>query len=359
MLGASGPLLLSCLLASPPSYASGNGLESDLTNVVDLWAPPKTVTEASILLLERDSLGTPLRLRLSRDKQGSLIAARVPYDLDALRAISPSINVVTEEASEAEIENLVERGIIAPSSQSSSCPVVSSFSIIGDAQGRAIGGVDVHQTQKPTGAETQWVTFDFYTRNYRGSRSHMPIVLRHEDLLHGWGAFIGDNQASAMGCGPDSGFNSQIEGWMVYTPDEVEFPNFDPEDSSTFPPPGDRWQSKTYKSSCGSELVDGWIPVVPGVGLPRYRMAVQAASSKWAAYQIQEWIPGQGWEIVTAWTDMDTSAPELIDQQLKDWPFPPPNYNLNAQGIFVGATDSVTGVPNWEIRISNFQCGWF
>ena len=85
------------------------------------------------------------------------------------------------------------------------------FSITGSSNGAIpIGFAKVVNTSRPVGATTQWIVFDFWTRRYRGRGSHMPIHLFHDEILHGWGSFIGDNHgsyrwdSSYAGCGASS-----------------------------------------------------------------------------------------------------------------------------------------------------------
>ena len=349
-------LLLSALLCFyVTAEAEDRGLSLNVPEGVDLWAPPQPVSAKAVIFIEVDPERGPVRMALEPTANGQLTVGKEEIDAETLAVLEREYEVVTNESSPQFVAELLNRGQL--SSATGNCPLPASLAIAGNANGEAIGGFDIHFSNRPVGKNTQWIAFDFYTKSYRGSRSHMPIALRHEDLLHGWGGFIGDNRFSPQGCGGNSRFNSQIEGWVQVTPDPLEYPNFNPDDPTTYPPPGPHWQSLTYSSSCGAELRDGWIPIAPGAGLPRYRMIMHAASSHWVGYQIQEWDTTSGWSIVTSWTDLDTDLPDPITGD--NWHSPPPPYNNGAEGIFIGATDSLSQVPFWSIRLSNIQCGWF
>jgi hypothetical protein len=214
----------------------------------------------------------------------------------------------------------------------SSCPLPSSFTIAGDANGEPVSEQVFPSTNRPPGANTQWIVFDFFTYSYRGSNAHMPVVLRFKDVIHGWGAFFGENSGSSQGCGASSEFNTQIQGWVQQPP----FPGWNP-DVDPPPPPGPTWQSLAYKGSCGTELYDGpaWDPVTSWT--PRYRMTIHSASSHWAAYQVQEWFAYTGWSVVTPWTALDTDQPDLPppDGTGANWLYPPPPYDQSSTGIFI------------------------
>jgi hypothetical protein len=321
-----------------PDVEPGDHLPRIIPDELDWFGPPEPVDDKKVLYLEIGERGETLRLRLNRTarQQWEIYSEQVPKkELDELEQ---QYLIVTERSDRATIDDLVGRSPIT-SSSSSSCPLPSAFSIVGDSSGNAIGGVDFHGTGRPPGTNTQWLSFDFYTTNYSGSNSHAPLVLRHEDTLHGWGAFLGDNSGSPDGC-TGNPHTTQIEGWVVYGTSGV---------------PGPLWQSNTFPNSCGNQLVDGRVTILPGVGLPRYRMVIHAASSKWAAYEVMEYDRFSGWITHTPWTSLNTAS----QGSGTGWPFPPPPYNLNAEGIFVGATDSLSGVPNWQINFSNVNCGWF
>jgi hypothetical protein len=219
----------------------------------------------------------------------------------------------------------------------SSCPLPSNFSIVANEDGEAVGFAKVADTNRPPEATTQWIVFDFFTRGYRLAGSHMPIALFHEDTMHGWGSFIGDNHASPAGCGASSRFNSQIEGWIQYgTPPQ---------------PPSSTWQSYTFSSSCGNVMYDGPVMIVPGyLHVPRYRMEMHSSTGHWVAYRIWEWkLSLYDWEVLTEWTALDVDT--------GNWAFPPPIFNNAAEGIFIIATDG-NPIP-WQIHIYSTQCGWF
>lgn len=166
----------------------------------------------------------------------------------------------------------------------------------------------------------------------------MPVALFHEDTLHGWGAFIGDNSGDLVyGCGNPAKFNSQIEGWVQY--------------GSPPQPISPTWQNTVFPSSYGNEMYDGPVMVVPGfLHLPRYRMEMQASTGHWVSYRILEYkLSPNRWKTLTDWTTLD------VDTGI--WDDPPHTFNNSAEGIFIFSTDG-NPLP-WEIRISNTQCGWF
>jgi hypothetical protein len=144
---------------------------------------------------------------------------------------------------------------------------------------------------------------------------------------------IQDGQA----CLPLSGHTSQIQGWI-----------------QTALPAGPTWQSKAFigANSCGVDLYDGKVAFLPGISYPRYRMEMQTNDQFWVSYRIFEFSTSPwGWTDITGWkTTKVTSG---------SWPYTPLLFDNTAEGIFFGATDSVTGVPNWSVNVSNAQCGWF
>jgi hypothetical protein len=197
----------------------------------------------------------------------------------------------------------------------------------------------VYTTSRPVGATTQWLVFDFYTVNYRNAGSHMFMPLFWDDVLHGWGAFIGDNHESPAGCGSSSRFNSQIEGWIQTDP--------------TPPWPSADWQSSVFNgpTSCGAEMYDGTIPLgYPPGSIPKYRFEMQASTGHWVAYRILYRIPGSPtWHTLTDW--------KAIDVDTGSWAVPPPlNWLTGTEGIYMNA---LTGSGSWSINLSEVDCGWF
>lgn len=330
------PLLAADL--TPNDIVNRLGFLANLPPGEEFEAPPEPVYKMPPVYLDVDSKGNIYRLKAVRDDSGNYTFSDELMTQSALNEISAERDLVLQNFENIDLP--IESGGQASSAASTStCPLPSNFSIVGDSNGAASGLTKVADTYRPPGVTTQWIVFDFATINYRDNGSHMPITLFHEDILHGWGSFIGDNHLSSVGCGSSALFNSQIEGWILLDPGE------DPDE------PTDVWQSEVFNgsNSCGNEMYDGWVRV-PNWSLPRYRMEMQASTGHWVAYRIMELNATTfTWELLTDW--------KVLDVDTGIWPVPPPVFNSAAQGIWIFATEASTGP--WEINIVNTQCGWF
>ena len=314
---------------------------------------PGQILEDPPIYLDVDDKGRAYGQYLERDKAGNLSSKteRVyPKRLRELR--DQGRNVVLQNMSEISLPGEFS-GDLAAAASTSFCPLPSSFSILGSSDNMPTGFAKVANTNRPAGVTTQWIVFDFWTSNYRNRGSHMPIHLFHDEIVHGWGSFIGDNHESPKKCNSTAFFNSQIQGWVQLPPQ---------------PPPGvlrNDWQSVTYNgsSSCGNEMFDGVVMIIPelNVFVPKYRLEMQASTGHWVAYRIFEYKhpPGtvlvlpENWEVLTDWRVLD------VDADLSAWSEGSPPWLSGTEGILIQATKTSSGSPNWSINISNTQCGWF
>lgn len=322
---------------------------------IDLMAPPSPVAQRPTVFIKTNKDGANVRQILTRTADDVLVRITKDISDDELSALAKDYAIVNENEVTDLARELADLDIGSQSNSSGACPLPTEFSIVGDSTGEPVGELMFPHSNRPAGAETQWLLFDFYTYKYRLAGSHVPIVLRFKDVVHGWGALIGDNHNSPQGCDdPNSRFNSEIEGWTALPP----YPGFDP-DTDPWPSPGSTWQSLAFNASCGAEMFDGAVHVGPSyIHVPRYRMLVHAASSHWVAYQIAEWSVSSGWTIITSWTDLDTDLPNP-PPDVYDWFSPPPPYDNDADGVMIGATPSNNGTANWAVHFSNVNCGWF
>jgi len=302
---------------------------------IDIMALPEPILENPPVYLDVDSNGNVYRLNAVKNKSGTYTFSHVLMNESNVDDIRSQRDVVLQN-----MEDLVLPGQQQSAASSSACPVPGNYSIVGDSNGNAVGFMKVANTNRPPNVTTQWMVFDFYTENYRDRGSHMPIALFHEDTMHGWGTFIGDNHLSAAGCGASARFNSQIEAWIQYgTPPQ---------------PPSATWQASVFNgpTSCGNEMYDGPGLALPGgIRYPRYRMEMHSSTGHWAAYRIWEFqVSSWSWVVLTSWKSLDVDTGY--------WPFPPPVFNNAAEGIFIFATNAATS-GTWKISITSTQCGWF
>lgn len=303
---------------------------------------PISIIKKPPVYLDIDSEGSVYTINAVQDKSGT-------YEISYKRITEKKLDEIRSENNvDIILQNMEEISLPGESSTTESgsgCPLPNSWSIVAGSDGMPAGFVKVANTNRPPEATTQWIVFDFFTRYYRGRGAHMPIALFHEETMHGWGTFIGDNHGSYRwwdgtyaGCGPDSRFNSQIEGWIQYgTPPQ---------------PPSYTWQNTVFEDSCGGEMYDGPVMIVPGfLHVPRYRMEMHSSTGHWVAYRIWEYIKALGdWEVLTEWTARDVDA--------GNWPFPTRVFNNNAEGIYIFSTPAGNPDP-FQIHAYNTQCGWF
>jgi len=300
------------------------------------------------LYLNEDADGSLYRIALERTKDGTYTSERTPVtddELKELESIGHRILITPDGQSPRSIA--IAEGDASSMAVSSTCPLPANFNMSGLSNGQAYGSQYSLTSNRPAGTSTQWVVFEFYTKNYRGMPIHSPITLFYDDVLQGWGGFFGNNsgaydpQGNYVGCGSTALFNSQIEGWY-------QLPGW-------APPPGTpgnaNWRSKTFNgsNSCGNEMYDGW-----PYANPYYRITMHANTGKWVGYQIEQKVSGV-WQILTPWKSLQvTSAP---------WPWianPPvpsvPPLDSSNEGIRISTTD---GAPNWIVFVKNLDCGWF
>ncbi|CAH9017026.1 hypothetical protein [Candidatus Nitrosacidococcus sp. I8] len=219
-----------------------------------------------------------------------------------------------------------------PNESEQKCPIPTNFTIYGDSSGQVFGNYYCLTTTTSNTVNTQWVGFNFYTSTNYGTQqqpTHNIIVPFFKQVLHGWGAFFGNNSQSSDGCGANMTFTTQIEGRA-----QTGLPTV---------PQSQDWQSKTYNgpNSCGAELQP----------YHSYHMDIQANNNTWVAYQVQEYQNGN-LVTVTPWKQLQV----LVPGQKWNPPILAPNLDFSAKGLFIG---SVPGGSNWTIYISNFSYGWF
>ena len=297
------------------------------------------------LYLNEDANGTLYRIALERTKEGRYTSENVPVtdaELKELEAIGHRILITPDGQAPRSVA--VAEGEVTSRAASSTCPLPANFNMSGLSNGTAWGAQFALTSSRPPGVSTQWVVFEFYTKNYRGVGVHSPITLFFDQKLQGWGGFIGDNHGSSAGCGSTALFNSQIEGWY-------QLLGWEPP-----PPPAVQgnanWRSKTFNgsSSCGNEMYDGW----PSAN-PYYRITMHANTSYWVGYQIERKVNG-AWQMLTPWKSLQvTSAPWPWDPPNPPIPSVPPLDNSN-EGIQVATID---GAANWIVFVKNLDCGWF
>jgi len=298
------------------------------------------------LYLNEDAGGNLYRIALERTKQGTYTSEKVPVtdaDLKELEAIGHRILITPDGQTPRSVA--IAEGESSSMAVSSTCPLPANFNMSGLSNGEPFGTQFSLTSSRPSGASTQWVVFEFYTKNYRGVGVHSPITLFFAKELQGWGGFFGDNSGgyfplgNYIGCGTTAKFNSQIEGWY-------QLPNSNPT-----PPPAANWRSKAFNgaSSCGAEMYDGW-----PYANPYYRITMHANTGKWVGYQIEQKVSGV-WQILTPWKSLQvTSVPWPWDQN-PPVPSVPPLDNTK-EGIQVA---SIRGAPNWIVFVKNLDCGWF
>ena len=298
------------------------------------------------LYLNEDANGTLYRIALERTKEGRYTSENVPVtdaELKELEAIGHRILITPDGQAPRSVA--VAEGEVTSRAASSTCPLPANFNMSGLSNGTAWGAQFSLTSSRPPGVSTQWVVFEFYTKNYRGAGTHSLTTLFFDQTLQGWGGFIGDNHGSSAGCGTTALFNSQIEGWY-------QLPNSNPN-----PPPAADWRSKTFNgaSSCGAEMYDGW-----PYATPYYRITMHANTSYWVGYQIERKVSGV-WQILTPWKSLQvTSAPWPWDPSNPPVPSVPPLDNSN-EGIRVASTDILPPLPpvSWSVFVKNLDCGWF
>ncbi len=313
---------------------------------INILEMPEPIFQDPPLYLDVDKKGNVINTRLSIDESGNMKISNETVTPEALAWLHSRHKIILKNIGE-------ENGIPSDpnnlkGTKSSNCPLPGGFTLTG-LNGNVYGKQQFLNTNRPSGATTQWLTYDFWTRNFRQSGSHMVNILRFHNnganpsrTLHGWGNLIGDNHGSSYGCGNSSRFNSEVEAWYQLV------------ESTTGNTP--LWQSKVFPQTCGREMYDGgvlvendnnpWEPYF--LIYPKYRVEIQAASSHWVAYRILRFT-GASWVTHTNWkgVNIDTA----------NWLGGIPNFNENAQGVLLSATE---GSPkNWSFYITNVRCGWF
>lgn len=313
-------------------------------------APPQVIQDDPPVYLNTDSKGNVFRKSIVRDENGQYEIREESLSESEVDQLIQERNVILRDQEAVDLAtNMAMSGPMAQSSSTTTCPLPSSFTLVSNSSGVPQNNEMHLDTSRPADATTQWVVFDYYTVDYRGAGSHLPIVAFFENDLHGWGAFIGDNHEHTKGwyCDSNALFNSQIEGFMTID-----------DDSS----PGLSNQNYSFHGtdSCGNEMYDGAVVIIPTIShVPRYRFEMQASTGHWVAYRIFEWKRSlNDWEVLTDW--------KVIDVDTANWEFPPEApatevpWLSDSEGIFIGPTKSVPAVTDaWSINISNVTCGWF
>lgn len=285
-----------------------------VTTVTPLYAVEPAIALPPIYV-QKDEAGNLFRIKLDFDPKNPTYTVKGVYldkaDMVDLEAAGFQVSVLPLESGGEGKNNFKVSG---------SCPVPTDFVIRADSSGTVTGNLSFLTTNSPSGTTTQWVVFDFYALNYRGQPTHNIIVPFFKKVLHGWGAFFGNNSSSVDGCGPTALFTTQIEGWAQLPPP---------------PPPGilrNDWQSKTFNgpNSCGAKMVNGFLgsPYDPQ---PRYRMTIHASTGKWVAYKVDEYQPSGGLVPLTPWKGLQVTS--------QPWPKGSPPLDDTAQGLFFGSTE--------------------
>jgi len=238
-------------------------------------------------------------------------------------------------------------------SSTSVCPLPGSFSLVKDintpANQQSLGSQKFLNTNRPPNTGTQWLVFDFFTFNFRGSTHMVNMLFFKEPLvnqtLHGWGNILGDNHnggtpRGSAGCGSNSRFNSEVEAWYQIIPSNTGNTAY--------------WQSAVFSQTCGAEMFDGPVTINAGTPsepdyqhFPRYRLELHANTSHWVAYRIWRFT-GSNWIIHTPWKGIDVDSANWIGGTV--------NFDNNAEGILIAA---INAGSNWSFIVNNVQCGWF
>ncbi|MBK6278954.1 MAG: hypothetical protein IPF57_12825 [Gammaproteobacteria bacterium] len=291
------------------------------------------------LYLNEDADGSLYRIALERTKDGTYTSERTPVtddELKELESIGHRILITPDGQSPRSIA--IADGDASSMAVSSTCPLPANFNMSGLSNGQAYGSQQSLTSNRPVGTSTQWIVFEFYTKNYRGAGTHSPTTLFFDEALQGWGGFFGDNHGSSAGCGTTALFNSQIEGWYQLL--------------GWGPPANSNWRSQTFNgsNSCGNEMYDGW-----PYANPYYRITMHANTSYWVGYQIERKVSGV-WQILTPWKSLQVTS--------VNWLYGPPSVpplDVSNEGIRVASTDIVPPAPpvSWIVFVKNLDCGWF
>ncbi|MBK8993489.1 MAG: hypothetical protein IPM40_18285 [Gammaproteobacteria bacterium] len=267
------------------------------------------------LYLNEDADGSLYRIALERTKDGTYTSERTPVtddELKELESIGHRILITPDGQSPRSIA--IADGDASSMAVSSTCPLPANFNMSGLSNGQAYGSQQSLTSNRPVGTSTQWIVFEFYTKNYRGAGTHSPTTLFFDEALQGWGGFFGDNHGSSAGCGTTALFNSQIEGWYQLL--------------GWGPPANSNWRSQTFNgsNSCGNEMYDGW-----PYANPYYRITMHANTSYWVGYQIERKVSGV-WQILTPWKSLQVTS--------VNWLYGPPSVpplDVSNEGIRVAS----------------------
>jgi len=319
---------------------------------INIKAMPEPIINEPPVYMNVDSKGNVYRTKLYRRKNGTYEISDEIVPPETLAKIHSTRTVYLEDLNSQNGSRWQQQG--RDKSSTSACPLPTSFTLAG-LNGQVYGSQKRLSTNRPAGTTTQWLVYDFWTTNFRQSRSHAGNILFFKEApnlpnasLHGWGNIIGDNHGSPYGCGSSSRFNSEIEAWyqLIKTYDSngnlVNTPD---------------WQSKVFPQTCGREMYDGRVLVntgIPGephyVFYPKYRLEMHSNTSHWVAYRIWRFT-GSNWVVHKNWTGVDVDS--------GNWSGGPPNFDESAQGILISAVDNPNVTPTWNLFITNTQCGWF
>lgn len=149
-------------------------------------APPERILTEPPVYLEVDAIGNVYRQKInSKDLGGYEFSEELVVEDDLIEISKDRTVIFKDENTISRSEEISGQGAAASSSYT--CPFPSSMSITFNSSGKAMGNKSVLSTSKPAGANTQWVTFDFWTDKYRGKDSHVPVALWFKNDLYGWG----------------------------------------------------------------------------------------------------------------------------------------------------------------------------
>lgn len=136
-------------------------------------SPAEPFLRDPAVYLDIDSKGNVYTQKFVQDEFGNYELAVEQVTQSQLEEVSSQNEVVL-----VNMENIsLPLGSLSPiplASTTSTCPLPTAFSLLGDSNGNALGFQKVSNTYRPAEATTQWITFDFTTINYRGKGSHTP-----------------------------------------------------------------------------------------------------------------------------------------------------------------------------------------
>jgi hypothetical protein len=314
--------------------------------------PPSVIFSPPPIYVRRDENGNVVSKQIRKRESGGYEVTEKIIPLAVLNRASAIRHIIYLDDEDTSPDD--QQSPSGPTNlEALTCPIPESWTITIIDDDTVIGGESALDTSKPVDANTQWMSFDFYTEDYRAIGSHMALPLWFTDALYGWGALVGDNSGdytggSYRGCGEDMPYTSQIEGYNCLEDDL-----------------GTRaCKNAVYNGpdSCGVEYFDGPAYTEEGEEVPRYRFEMQASEGHTVAYLMGECKFLMGGTDITGWKSLNVDTQDYFpcnegnencDGESADWSTP-------SQGIFIGATNAALGYSGIAtINIFNVRCGWF